>query len=227
VAAKDEDEGEEAEGREEEEGEEEEGEEYQVWNFDQDEVGTTPKGILNAGTGPKGEKGQWVVQKDETAPSPPNALVQTAKNAGSTFNVAIFENTDHADLELKVKMKALGGQEDQGGGPIWRAKDANNYYITRFNPLENNFRVYKVVDGERKTLQSANVTLPASWHEIEIKMVDDEIECELDGKEYLKVQDTTFSRGKIGLWTKADAVTAFDDLKVEVEEEEEEEHEER
>jgi hypothetical protein len=116
-----------------------------------------------------------------------------------------------------VAFKANKGDKDQGGGIVWRYQDANNYYIARMNPLEDNFRVYKVVAGKRaKEFQNAEVKVKAGeWHTLKVRMVGDHIQCYLDGKKYLDVKDSTFARaGKIGLWTKADAQTHFDDLKV-------------
>ncbi len=114
------------------------------------------------------------------------------------------------------KIKANSGKEDQGGGLIWRCKDENNYYVCRINPLEGNFRVYKVVDGKRKQLES--VTLDAAsgkWYQVRAVMVADKIECYVDGKKHLAATDDTFPQaGMIGLWTKADASSSFDNLAV-------------
>jgi hypothetical protein len=116
-------------------------------------------------------------------------------------------------VDLSVQMKAVAGRSDQGGGLIWRAKDAKNYYVARYNPLEDNFRVYKVVNGSRSEFQSATIKHSAGWHTLRVTMAGDHIECYYDGKKYLDVKDSTFAdAGRIGLWTKADAQTHFDDL---------------
>jgi hypothetical protein len=110
-------------------------------------------------------------------------------------------------------MKPVAGQIDRGGGLIWRAKDGRNYYVARFNPLEDNYRVYKVVDGKRTQLQSADVKAPAGWCDLRVVMLGDHIWCYLNGQLWLDVRDETFkSEGLIGLWTKADAQSVFDDL---------------
>jgi hypothetical protein len=116
-------------------------------------------------------------------------------------------------------VKAMTGDEDQGGGPIWRAKDADNYYIARWNPLEDNFRIYFVKGGRRIQLASADIKAdPKKWHEIEIKHVGNHIIAKFDKKKILKLDDDTFGEaGKVGLWTKADAATAFDNFKAEAE----------
>ncbi len=199
--------------------EEEEEEEETVFNFDKDAAGSLPQGWSNEKTG-KGGLGKWEVLKDGTAPSQPHVLAQLSKeNLGYHFNVAVADNTNYSDVEIELKFKAIDGQEDQGGGPVWRYKDADNYYICRANPLESNFRVYKVVDGNRRQLKSANLEIPSNkWHTLKIKNVGDHIQCWLNGKLLLDVKDDTFKEGKIGLWTKADAVTYFDDVEVEAEE---------
>ncbi|NIA31121.1 MAG: DUF1080 domain-containing protein [Actinobacteria bacterium] len=198
---------------------EEENEEETVFNFDSDVVGSLPQGWSNRKTG-KGGLGSWSVMADPTAPSKPNVLAQTSKkNPGYHFNVAVAEQTHFSDVEIELKFKAIDGQEDQGGGPVWRYKDADNYYVCRANPLESNFRVYKVVDGNRKQLQSAKVDIPANvWHSLKVKNVGNHIQCWYDGKLYLDTTDDTFTSGKVGLWTKADAVTWFDNVKIEKEE---------
>jgi len=195
---------------------EEENEEETVFNFDSDAVGSLPEGWSNQKTG-KGGLGKWSVMADPTAPSQPNVLAQASKeNPGYHFNVAVAEETSFSDVEIELQFKAIDGQEDQGGGPVWRYKDADNYYVCRANPLESNFRVYKVVDGNRKQMQSAKVDIPANvWHSLKVKNVGNHIQCWYDGKLYLDVTDESFTSGKVGLWTKADAVTWFDDVKVE------------
>ena len=112
------------------------------------------------------------------------------KNSGQTYNLLIAKGTKYRDLEIEVMVKAITGEEDQGGGPIWRAKDADNYYIARWNPLEDNFRVYFVKDGRRKELGSANVKAdPTAWHNIEIEHEGNRIKAEFDGKKLIELED--------------------------------------
>jgi len=176
------------------------------WNFDSDAPGTIAKGFTN-------EFGTWQVSADTTAPSKPNVLAQIAKSAGPDFNVTLIGGTNLKDVDLSVQMKAVAGKNDQGGGLIWRAKDGKNYYIARYNPLEDNFRVYKVVNGRRTEFQSATIKHADGWHTLRVTMAGDHIECYYDGKKYLDIKDSTFvDGGRIGVWTKSDAQTHFDDL---------------
>ena len=179
-----------------------------AWNFDHDKPGAIAQGFTN-------EVGQWSIVVDESAPSKPNVLAQLAKNERPVFNVALTSETNFTDVDIAVKFRAIAGQIDQGGGVVWRARDARNYYIARYNPLENNYRVYKVEDGRRTQLGTADVKSTEGWHSLRVTMTADHIECSYDGKKYLDVNDSTFKKaGKIGLWTKADAQTHFDDLTV-------------
>jgi len=179
-----------------------------IWNFDSDKTGNIPEGFTN-------EVGEWKVVADPTAPSKPNVLAQLAKNSGSTFNITLVSGTNYKDVDISVKMKAIDGKEDQGGGLIWRAKDAKNYYVARYNPLEDNYRVYKIEKGRRIQLQSADIKHSEGWYTLRVTMEGDHIQCYYDGKRYLDVKDLTFrEQGKIGLWTKADAQSHFDDLTV-------------
>ena len=187
-----------------------------LWTFDKVEVGKTPAGLLTKETHPSGKPGEWKVTADPTAPSGPNVLTLTTSAPNGTFNVALFEKTSYKDLDLRVRVRGNTGKEDQGGGLIWRAKDENNYYICRINPLEDNFRVYKVVDGKRSQLQSTTFKPDTGkWYQVRAVMLGDQITCYVNGKQYLDVKDDTFKDvGLIGLWTKADASSSFDNLAV-------------
>ena len=189
--------------------------EIKLWNFDSDENGRMPKDFSNQLTG-KGSLGEREVIKDDTAPSIPNVIAQTSQEYfGYHFSMAVNEKEIYDDFELTVKFKGVKGREDQGGGPVWRYQDADNYYIARANPLENNFRVYKVVNGNRLQMDSARLNVNGNeWHTIKIIARKVQIQCFYDGQPCLDVSDGTFQKGKIGLWTKADAVTYFDDLEV-------------
>jgi len=188
----------------------------QVFNFEKCKAGVLPQGWETAMTG-KGTPGKWVVTLEKTKTDENKVLAQTSmKNYGYHFDMAVKKDSDFKDLTLTVKFKAIKGNEDRGGGPVWRYQDADNYYISRANPLEDNFRVYKVIDGNRQMLATINIKVTTGeWHTIRINNIDDHIQCYYDGKLYLDVHDSTFEHGKIGLWTKADAVTYFDDLLVE------------
>jgi hypothetical protein len=178
--------------------------ERRTWSFDKDPVGQIAPGF-------KAAVGTWSVVADGTN----RVLAQTAKSDDSAFNIALIDDTSYADLELSVRLKAVAGEVDQGGGVVWRAKDAKNYYISRFNPLEDNFRVYKVEEGKRTQLATAKVEGDNGWHTLKITMRGSQIKCYLDDKLHLEADDKTFpGPGKIGLWTKADAETHFDDLTV-------------
>jgi len=119
--------------------------EWRTWNFDQAPIGQLPAGLSIQKTG-RGTLPKWAVPADPTAPSEANVLAQRSKeNSGEDSNLAVIEDSDYQDLELEVKFEAVQGKEDQGGGLIWRYQDPDTYYIARANPLEDNFRIYKVV----------------------------------------------------------------------------------
>lgn len=191
---------------------------HTIWNFDDVETGQLPAAWMVEGTNQRGALASWSVEKDEEAPSKPQVLALTdiKEGWGGTFNLCWTNEVEFQDGVIEVKVKAGTGEEDQGGGPIWRVVDKDNYYIARWNPLEDNFRVYYVKDGGRKTLESARVEVdPTQWHTIRIEHVGDEISCYLDDLALKTVRDDTFPEGGgVGVWTKADAVTSFDDLEV-------------
>ncbi|NOZ21851.1 MAG: DUF1080 domain-containing protein [Planctomycetes bacterium] len=201
------------------------------WNFDDVPVGKLPVGWKADATNRKGPLATWQVIKDKTAPSGDHALAMTSPNHtsggifsifGGTFNLCWTDTVSFLDGEIEVRFKAVKGKEDQGGGVIWRVQDKENYYIARFNPLENNFRIYYVRDGARKTLADARIALPAGkWHTLKIVQHGNQFEGYLNGKRLLEGTDNLFTEaGGVGLWTKADAVTSFDDFLVKTKEKE-------
>ncbi len=189
----------------------------QTLKFGKGDLGKVPAGWTADKTG-KGEGSVWKVVTDGTAPSRSGvALAQTAEGPSSLFNLCVANEPRLKDVELSVAFKAVAGKKDQGGGFVWRYQDANNYYICRMNPLEDNYRVYKVVNGKRSTqFQDATVKVPLNeWHTLKVTMMGDHIQCYLDGKKYLDVKDDSIKNaGRVGLWTKADAQTSFDSFQV-------------
>ena len=183
--------------------------------FSKDSSGKVPSGWTVAKTG-KGEGSAWSVVADDSAPGKTGfALMQTADSPTAMFNLCVQEDSRFMDGEVEVKFKAVKGDHDQGGGIVWRYQDANNYYVARMNPLEDNLRLYKVVDSKRLQLATDDKVKAeaGTWHTLKIKHVGKQIEVWMNGKKLLEAADDTFAKaGKVGLWTKADAQTRFDML---------------
>lgn len=187
-----------------------------VYNFDGDAAGKLPAKFHDALTG-QGAKAQWVVKADPSAPSQPNVLAQLSTDKTDyRFPLAIADEGSFQNLEVSVKFKAISGDVDRAAGLAFRLKDANNYYVVRANALENNYRLYHVVNGRRVQFAGANFKVASSeWHELRVECVGNHITCYYDNEKKIDATDDTFKEaGKIGLWTKADAVTYFDDLRV-------------
>ncbi len=187
--------------------------------FDNLLPGTLPPGWRIDATNPGGKLAEWKVAKDEQALSKPNVLTVTKINdtSSAVFNLCWTSAILFQDGSVEVSIRANTGKEDQGGGVIWRAKDGKNYYIARYNPLESNFRIYYVKDGNRKQLASASgITIPAGqWFRFKIVHHGNRIAGYLEDKRYLEVSDETFlEAGGVGFWTKADAASSFDNLVV-------------
>ncbi|MBM3987807.1 MAG: hypothetical protein FJ294_07610 [Planctomycetes bacterium] len=133
----------------------------------------------------------------------------TTDNTGHNYNLLLSEAALGPDVSIRTRLRANSGVEDQGGGVVWRARDAANYYITRWNPLENNLRIYKVENEKRTQLASISGELPKGWLDLSVSMRGPRILVAC-GSLSLGVEDTTFAAaGKVGLWTKADACTSF------------------
>ena len=145
-------------------------------------------------------------------------------NPNRHFNIIVNDEISLKDMTLTIRLKGVKGKHDQGGGFIWRFTDKDNYYVVRSNPLEDNVVLYKVENGKRTDLplidkgRTYGVDVPSlgeTWHSLKLTVKGDLFTVYLDDKELFKVQDSTFPQaGKIGLWTKADAVTYFDDFEI-------------
>jgi len=188
----------------------------ETFTFEDAKVGTTPKGFTVAETKGAGTPASWKVELVKDDAKHKNALKVESHNKEAVFNMLLSEKVYPADLDVSVQVMPMTGEDDQGGGLVWRAKDANNYYIARWNPLEENLRLYKVVQGQRTLLKGVDVIAdPLAWHQLGVRNSGQKIQVYFDQKVLLEAEDGTFERGgRIGLWTKSDASTAFDDLNV-------------
>ena len=137
------------------------------------------------------------------------------KGAEHAYKVVLIDGTTASDLDLEVSFLPIAGKADMGGGLVWRAADDRNYYLTRANPLEQNIRIYKVVKGIRHMLKNFDQTIDLKeWHTLHVVNRGCHIQVLYDKKLVFDLCDQTFTVGRIGLWTKSDAVTYFDDLRL-------------
>ena len=178
-------------------------------NFDADAPGALPDAWTPGVTG-RGAP-QWTVVKDPSAPSAPHVLRQSGSG---DFPWCVRRDKVLADGFVEVKFKPLSGEEDQAGGLVWRWKDGNNYYVARANALENNVSLYYTENGSRKTIKYVKAPVAGiAWHVLRAEFRDTRIRILLDGKAYIELEDAHIAGpGAIGVWTKADSVTAFDDF---------------
>ena len=196
----------------------------QTIDFNRDKAGEPPKGFSTALTG-QGKAGVWVVAVDSTSPNHGNVLAQTDADAtGYRFPLCINDGVTTKDADISVKFKPISGKKDQAAGIVWRYRDKDNYYIVRANALENNVVLYKVLNGKREDLPlkgegrtyGKKATVPKNqWSELRVTAKGNLFTVWLNGQKLYEIEDSTFTEaGKVGLWTKADSVTYFDDLKV-------------
>lgn len=192
--------------------------EQRAFKFSKNDAGKVPTGWKAEKTG-KGEGSIWKVVADETAPSRSGyVLAQTAESPRAFFNICVADNPKYKDVELSVSFKAVAGKLDQGGGFVWRYQDNNNYYICRMNPLEDDYRVYKVVAGIRMQLgiKDGLKVKAGEWHKLKVKVKGNKMEGYLDGEKMWEITDDTYKdAGRVGFWSKADAQTHFDEFKAE------------
>jgi hypothetical protein len=177
--------------------------------FDTDAVGSPPAGWIGGVTG-RGSP-HWSVEQDAGAPSPPHVLKQSGRG---DFPWCVKRDVAFADGYVEVKFKALAGKDDQAGGVVWRWKDGDNYYVARANALENNVSLYYTQNGRRITIKYVDAPVAkGQWHVLRVEFAGARIAVALDGKRYIEQEDTHIGgAGAVGVWTKADSVTAFDDF---------------
>jgi hypothetical protein len=196
----------------------------QTFGFDDQKPGEPPKGMTCALTG-KGRPGSWRVLADPTAPSAPNVLAQTdADDTSGRFPVCVADGPSAVDVDVSVRFKPVSGSVDQAAGLVWRYRDADNYYIVRANALESNVVLYKVEGGRRTDLPlkgegrtyGKKAKVPSgAWSTLAVHAKGSLFEVALNGTKLYEVEDATFpGPGKVGLWTKADSVIRFDDLRI-------------
>jgi len=178
-------------------------------NFDDATSGAAPPGWTATKTG-KGEA-KWTIEKDDTAPSKPNVLKQSGE---ATYPVCLKNGTSLKDGFVEVKFKPIAGKEDQAGGLVWRARDSDNYYIARANALEDNVTIYHTIKGKRTEKKRTNTKVASNqWHTLRVNFSGDHFTATFDGKKAIEWDDQTFTEaGMVGVWTKADSVTLFDDF---------------
>jgi hypothetical protein len=185
--------------------------------FESTRIGATPEGWTATLTGSGDPK--WTVESEETAPSKLKVVKQSGR---ATYPLLLKDDTRIKDGFIEIKFKAIAGSEDRAAGVVWRAKDAKNYYVARANALEDNFVLYKTVNGTRSPLDivgrkggyGVSVPVPANtWHSLRIDFKGARFTASFNGKQMFEVEDSTFAdAGKVGLWTKADSVTLFDEI---------------
>lgn len=184
-------------------------------DFEVDAVGQPPAGFEFARTG-SGAEGKWVVRAEKGADKNHVLAQESADPTDNRFPVAVLKDGTYRDVALSVRARTLSGHVDQGFGLVWRYKDANNYYMTRCNALEDNCRLYHVVNGSRR--QFGNLDLKVSrnaWHTMKLEAMGSHFVVFFDGNRVFDGTDDTFKEaGKAGVWTKADSVIEFDDFTI-------------
>ena len=184
-------------------------------NFDADTVGSPPKGWMLTMTGKGAPK--WTVEREESSKG--LMLNQSGK---ASYPLALKEGTNIKDGFVEARFKPISGSDDRAGGLVWRAKDANNYYVVRANALEDNVVLYKTVNGTRSSLDivgqkggyGVKIAVPANqWHTLRVEFAGTRFMVSFNGQPLFEVEDSTFTAaGMVGLWTKADSVTAFSEF---------------
>lgn len=175
------------------------------WTFDSDPAGKPPAGA-------EVFSGTWEVRAEADAPSSPNVLRQSAT---ADFPAIRLGDKVYTDLTATVRFKAISGQDDQAAGIIFRVQDKDNYYILRANALEENLWFFRYASGSRSSMRSSSVKVPAGqWHELKVEVEGNRFRGYLNGQLVVETTDDAYKAGGVGLWTKADSVTCFDDFRV-------------
>jgi hypothetical protein len=175
------------------------------FNFDKDAAGGLPSGAIAF-------SGAWAVRAEPDAPSLPTALCQTGT---TTFPALSLTGQKFSDVAVSVRFKPISGSTDRAAGIIFRIQDKDNYYIVRANALEDNVNLYKYVNGQRIDIKDGSGKVASGkWQELRIEAVGNRIRGFLEGQPVVETTDDTYKTGAVGLWTKSDSVTCFDNVQI-------------
>lgn len=175
------------------------------WSFDADAAGQLPAGLQVF-------SGKWEVLNEADAPSQPNGLCQTGY---ADYPALVLDDRVYGDAAVSVRFRPVSGRIDQAAGIIFRIQDKDNYFILRANALEDNVNIYKHVKGWRRLIKEGFAKVPSgTWQELRVEVKGNAIRGLLNGQLVVEANDDTFTTGKVGLWTKADSVTCFDNVKI-------------
>lgn len=176
-----------------------------------------------------GRPGEWKIVMDEVAPllAPlsPQAPVVTRRAmvaqmstdpTDERFPMLIYDGETFQDFNLTTRFKIVGGTAEQMAGVVFRYQNVSNFYVVRASALGQNMRCYRVTDGVRTTPIGPAMDISTNtWHTMTLECAGNRILCELDGNVVIKLIDNnTNSLGKIGFWTKSDAVSHFGDTTI-------------
>jgi len=180
-----------------------------TFSFDDVKAGELPAEWRGGVTG--NGHANWSVERDDSAPSKPQVLKQSGE---ATYAWCVLKDTALADGSVEVRFKPVAGKEDQAGGVVWRFQDGDNYYVCRANALEDNVRIYRVVKGSRVQFGGTDAKVTANeWHTLRVEFTGSLFKTLFDGQPLFEAEDKTFAgAGRVGVWTKADSVTEFDDF---------------
>ena len=179
-------------------------------------VGPVPPEFLTTWRTGSGAAGDWQVVQDPTATQGKTIAQLSKDDTDNRYPLAVYQPLPAQDVEASVRFKAVSGRVDQAAGLAVRLQDADNYYIARANALEGNVRLYHVVKGDRTQLASASVEVSSGhWHTLTLRAEGDQLSVSFNGKPLITHTDRTFAGlGKVALWTKADSVTYFDQIRI-------------
>ena len=175
------------------------------WTFDKEQAGKLPAGATVFA-------GNWIVRAESGAPSSPNVICQTGY---ADYPALSLSDKVYSDVAVTTRFKPVSGSSDRAAGIIFRIQDKDNYYILRANALEDNVNIYRYAGGLRSVIQESSAKVPSgTWQELRVEVKGNHMRGFLNGKQVVDATDKTFRSGKIGLWTKADSVTCFDNVRI-------------
>jgi hypothetical protein len=179
-------------------------------NFDAVKTGAQLPTAWRCGVSGHGEP-QWSVAQDATAPSKPNGLKQSGQG---DFPWCVLDHSELGDGFVEARLKQVGGEEDQAGGVVFRWKGAGDYYIARANALENDVALFRMQNNERRLIKNVELEVKAGiWHHLRVDFIGSRFTVTFDGKRVLDAEDGQLTGvGAVGVWTKADSVTIFDNF---------------
>ena len=134
------------------------------------------------------------------------------------FPYAIAKDVeDFQNGEISIRFKLVAGQLDQCAGILFNSKPNGDYLTVRFNGKEDNLVLWTFTKGKRSFVKKGSENVPLQmnqWYSMKITVHGTSLQGYLNDKLLLEYTLAEPVSGRVGVWSKTDSVSYFDDFTV-------------